>query len=162
MFDSNTIAGSVVEYKYSPNGKYCAFTVDEGDPCSFKVIVIDVEKGNVHGNSLQLTKLKKIVWSGDSKGIFVIYNDPDGGNCSNLCYHFIVQHLHDIFIEEIAKTEIHRLSIHVSDDYRYLILGDSRTVSIANIEFLYERIVFKPIFKLSPDVFYVSEFLSDG
>lgn len=74
MFDSNKFDGSVVEFEYSPDGKYCAFGIDEGKPCSFKIIVIDVESGETYGNSLRLKKLKNVAWSGDSKGFFVYVN----------------------------------------------------------------------------------------
>lgn len=70
IFDSNKLEhGSVVEHVYSPNGKYCAFTISEGE--SLRVIVIDVETGESHGNSLQLFSLKKIAWSADSDGFFI-------------------------------------------------------------------------------------------
>lgn len=71
VFDSNELSGTVVDHKYSPNGKYCAFTIDEGEPISYQIIVVDVEGGVIHGKTLQLTKSKQIAWSGDSLGFFV-------------------------------------------------------------------------------------------
>lgn len=71
VFDSNTILGTVVEHNYSPNGKYCAFTIDEGEPNSFVITIINVDTGNPLGNNLHLKTLKKVVWSGDSEGFFI-------------------------------------------------------------------------------------------
>lgn len=80
VLDSNTIFGKVVEHKYSPNGKFCAFTIDEGEPNSFIITVIDVETGNPYGKNLQIRTLKKIAWSGDSEGFFVYV-----GICFEIC-----------------------------------------------------------------------------
>lgn len=71
VFDSNKISGTVVEHKYSPNGKFCAFTINEGNPNSFKITVIDVETSHTYGKILQLNVLKKIAWSGNSEGFFI-------------------------------------------------------------------------------------------
>lgn len=83
--------------------------------------------------------------------------DQNGRSCPSLHYHFIDEHVADIFIANIQRAEFHRIYFHVSDDYKYLILCDTQVVSIANIETISEAIKFKPIFKLSQDVFYVSE-----
>lgn len=66
--------------------------------------------------------------------------------------------MHDILIAKIPRVEFYRVSFQVSDDYKYLILCDTQVVSVANIESISESIVFKPIFKLSQDIFYVSEY----
>lgn len=75
VFDSNKIErSSVTEHEYSPNGKYCAFTISVQNRVSNKVFVIDVETGETHGNSLKLYCFEKIAWSGDSKGFFIYVN----------------------------------------------------------------------------------------
>ncbi|XP_031638770.1 prolyl endopeptidase-like [Contarinia nasturtii] len=154
VFDSNNIEnGSVVEHEYSPDGKYCAFGIDEGKPHSCNITVVDVESGKPYGKRLHLRKLKKVAWSGDSRGFFVFY-DPDESNCPCLYYHFIDEHIHDIFIAKIPRGEFHKVSFEVSNDKKYLILCNNQAVFIANIESLCETIELKPIFKLSPDVFY--------
>lgn len=71
VFDTNTIFGTVVEHKYSPNGKYGAFTIYQGEPNSYIITVINVETGNTYGKNLHLKTLKKVAWSGDSEGFFV-------------------------------------------------------------------------------------------
>lgn len=71
VFDSNKIDGSVMKHTYSPDGRYCAFTIDDGDPHSYTITVIDVESGDLCGKSLYLTKVKEVAWSGDSEGFFV-------------------------------------------------------------------------------------------
>lgn len=71
VFDSNYLEhGVVVEHEFSPNGKWCAFTISEED--SLKVVVIDVETGETRGNSLQLFSFKKIAWCGDGFFVYVI------------------------------------------------------------------------------------------
>lgn len=75
VFDSNKIVrSSVIEHEYSPNGKYCAFTISVHNRVSNKVIVIDVETGETHGKSQKLYCFEKIAWSGDSKGFFIYVN----------------------------------------------------------------------------------------
>lgn len=72
MFDSNKIQhGSVIEYAYSPNGKYCAFTISDKGKSSIEVMVIDVESAEPYGNRLQLFSFEKVAWSGDSQGFFL-------------------------------------------------------------------------------------------
>lgn len=75
VFDSNKIQhGSVIKYEYSPNGKYCAFTISDRNKKSIEVIIINVETAETHGNPLQLFSFEKIAWSGDSQGFFIYVN----------------------------------------------------------------------------------------
>lgn len=62
----------------------------------------------------------------------------------------------DKLIANIRKLEAHSVSFKVTNDYNYLILSDSRTVSIANIKSLAGEIRFDLIFKISRDITYVS------
>lgn len=72
VLDSNKIERcSIIEHEYSPNGKYCAFTISVQNQISNEVFVIDVETGQTHGNSLKLYCFEKIAWSGDSNGFFI-------------------------------------------------------------------------------------------
>lgn len=72
VFDSNKIQhGSVIEHEYSPNGKYCAFTISDRSKSSVEIMVIDVETAETYGNRLQLFGYEKIAWSGDSQGFFI-------------------------------------------------------------------------------------------
>lgn len=72
VFDSNKIQhGSVIEHEYSPNGKYCAFTISDRSKSSIEVMVIEVETAETYGNRLQLCTFEKIAWSGDSQGFFI-------------------------------------------------------------------------------------------
>lgn len=72
VFDSNKIQhGSVIEHEYSPNGKYCAFTISDRSKSSIEIMVIDVEAAEPYGNRLQLWSYEKIAWSGDSQGFFI-------------------------------------------------------------------------------------------
>lgn len=74
VLDSYKIEHSVIEHEYSPNGKYCAFTISEKHQISIEIIVIDVESGESHGNRLQLYSFEKIAWSGNSEGFFIFVN----------------------------------------------------------------------------------------
>lgn len=75
VFDSNKIQhGSVTQHEYSPNGKYCAFTITDKNLNSIEIRVIDVEKGESYGKRLQLYTFDKIAWSGDSQGFFIYVN----------------------------------------------------------------------------------------
>lgn len=75
VFDSNKIQhGLVVRHEYSPNGKYCAFTVNYKYQNSIEIIVIDVDSGETRGNHLQLFGFAKIAWSGNSQGFFIYVN----------------------------------------------------------------------------------------
>lgn len=181
VFDSNKLEhGSVAEHVFSPNGKFCAFTISEED--SLRVIVIDVETGETLGNSLRLFSFKKIAWSGDSEGFFIYVSvlliiyiccillnsgenlfsfcvtqyDPKGKKRRNLFYHYLDEHKHDKLIAIIRKAEAHTLSFEVSSDYKYVILRGSRMISIANIESLEEKIKFNIIFEIFKDALYVS------
>lgn len=72
VFDSNKIQhGSVIAHEYSPNGKYCAFTISDRCKRLVEVIIIDVETGETDGIRLQLFSFEKIAWSGDSQGFFI-------------------------------------------------------------------------------------------
>lgn len=72
VFDSNKIQHDIViEHEYSPNGKYCAFTISDNNKISMEVIVINTDTGEPHGNCLQLFSFEKIAWSGNSEGFFV-------------------------------------------------------------------------------------------
>lgn len=82
VFDSNKIQhGSVIEHEYSPNGKYCAFTISDRSKSSVEVMIIDVETAEVYGNRLQLINFEKIAWSGDSQGFFIYVN-------TKCCFHW--------------------------------------------------------------------------
>lgn len=75
VFDSNKIQHrSVIEYEYSPNGKYCAFTISDRNRNSVEIMIIDVETAETHGDLLQLFSFGKIAWSGDSQGFFIYVN----------------------------------------------------------------------------------------
>lgn len=75
VFDSNKLQRStVIEHEYSPNGKYCAFTVSDKNQISMELIVVNVETGEPHGDCLQLFSFEKIAWSGNSEGFFVYVN----------------------------------------------------------------------------------------
>lgn len=75
VFNSNKIQhGSVIEHEYSPNGRYCAFTVSDRSKSSNEVMVVDVETSETYGNRLQLMNFEKIAWSGDSQGFFIYVN----------------------------------------------------------------------------------------
>lgn len=75
VFDSNKIQhGSVIEHKYSPNGKFCAFTIADKEQNLLQLHVIDVESGESCGKCLQLFSFERIAWSGDSVGFFIYVN----------------------------------------------------------------------------------------
>lgn len=75
VLDSNNISGTVVEHEYSPNGKYCVFTISNEIEPSF-MHVVDVETGENFGESLKFLRFfKKIVWSEDSLGFFVYVSE---------------------------------------------------------------------------------------
>lgn len=79
VFDSNQIQhGSVTQHEYSPDGKYCAFTISDKSLSSVEVLVINVESGETCGKCLKLFSFEKIAWSGDSQGFFVYVNIPVG------------------------------------------------------------------------------------
>lgn len=181
MFDSNKIQhGSVIEYAYSPNGKYCAFTIGDKSKSSIEVVVIDVETAETYGNRLQLFSFEKVFWSQDSQGFFVYVNihrcqlirfqdefyfhvfffltqyDPQRGKKRQLYYHYLDANKPDKLIAKIRKAEAHEFSFKVSFDYKYLILRGSRMLCIANIENLEENIKFKMIFEIFQDASYVS------
>lgn len=67
----------------------------------------------------------------------------------------------DKLIAKIRKEDADEVSFKVSNDYKYLILCDSQALSAANIESLDCEIEFKPIFKITDNVTYVSELLLD-
>ncbi|XP_055307555.1 uncharacterized protein LOC129571737 [Sitodiplosis mosellana] len=154
VFNSNKIQhGSVTEHEYSPNAKYCAFTISDKSQNSIEVVVIDVESGETCGNRLQLFNFERIAWSGDSLGFFIYY-DPEGRKRRQLYYHYLDEHKPDKLIAKIRKSEAHELSFQVSFDYKYLILRGSRMLCIANIETLEENIKFKLIFEIFADASY--------
>lgn len=62
----------------------------------------------------------------------------------------------DVLIAAIKKSETQTAWFQNSADYKYLILFDIKTVSIANIESLDVKIQFKLILRILPDVTYVS------
>lgn len=75
VFDSNKIAkSSVIEHEYSPDGKWCVFTINIQNEIVNKAILIDVNTGETYGKSLDLYCFEKIAWSGDSKGFFIYVN----------------------------------------------------------------------------------------
>lgn len=84
--------------------------------------------------------------------------DPDGKKNRNLYYHFVdAQWLRlDKLIANIPKAETYDVSFEVSNDYKYLILYDSKALYAANIESLEEDVQFKLIFKISQNITYVS------
>lgn len=59
-------------------------------------------------------------------------------------------------ISKIKKCDANTVSFRVSNDYKYLILRSSRTLSVASIKSLDREIKFDLIFKLSQDITYVS------
>lgn len=61
-----------------------------------------------------------------------------------------------VAIRDSSFSETHTSSFQISGDYKYLILCQSRMVSIANIESLDVKIEFELIFQIFPDVTYVS------
>lgn len=174
VFDSHRIIGSFIEHEYSPNGEYCAFTVSAENLNTHKIIVVNVRTGQTLGNLLQIFNCKKIAWSEDSEGFFIYVNidaialnifslkkmffqyDPEGKRARHLYYHFVNEHRPDKLIAKIRKTEAHAVSFKVSNDYKYLILRDSRRLQIANIKSLEREIKFELIFKLSSELSYVS------
>ncbi|KAJ6643586.1 hypothetical protein Bhyg_08549 [Pseudolycoriella hygida] len=128
VLDSNKISGTVIEHEYSPNGKYCAFTISNEVGPSF-IHIVDVETGENYGRSLKFPRFyKKIIWSEDSKGFFVYY-DPRGGDNRSIFYHYLDNRKRDVFIVAIKRSETHTSSFHISSDYKYLILRPSRGVS---------------------------------
>ncbi|XP_031634996.1 uncharacterized protein LOC116348227 [Contarinia nasturtii] len=153
IFDSNKVLGAVIEHEYSPNGEFCAFTLGLENRKSYKLVLIEVKTGKTLGNGLQLFSCKKIAWSGDSEGFFVYY-DPEGKKKRNLYYHYVNEFMQDKLIAKIRKTEAHAISFKVSHDYKYLILRDSRTLSIADIKSFAREIRFDLIFKMSHDIIY--------
>lgn len=151
-------------------------------------MVINVKTGKTIGNGLQLFNCKKVAWSEDSEGFFVYVNiyfsfihiildsnpqwliiiidhcfsfqyDPEGRDKRNLFYHYVNEYMQDKLIAKIRKAEAHTVSFKVSNDNNYLILSDSRTLSIANIKSLAGEIRFDLIFKMSRDIKYVSEII---
>lgn len=84
--------------------------------------------------------------------------DPDGRKKRNLYYHYIDQNRPDKLISKVKKGDANTVSFRVSQDYKYLILRDSRTLSVASIKSLDQEIKFDVIFKLSPDTTYVSSY----
>lgn len=82
--------------------------------------------------------------------------DPRGGDNRSIFYHYLDNRKRDIFIAAIKKAETHTSSFQISTDYKYLILRESQLLSIANIESLDVKIQFKLIFRIFPDVTYVS------
>lgn len=82
--------------------------------------------------------------------------DPRGGDNRSIFYHYLDQQKRDKFIVSIRKAETHTSSFQISADYKYLILRESVVVSIANIESLDKKIEFKLIFRIFPEVTYVS------
>ncbi len=61
-----------------------------------------------------------------------------------------------MFIVKIRRAETHTSSFDLSSDYKYLILRESLVVSIANVESLDKKIDLKLIFRIFPEVTYVS------
>lgn len=82
--------------------------------------------------------------------------DSDGDGARHLYYHFVDKHAPDILISQIPKSEANDLSFEVSGDYKYLILCNSRVISVANIERIDTNMTFKVIFSIVRDAFYVS------
>lgn len=180
VLDSNKITGTVLHHEYSPNGEYCAFTISKPDQPLF-IYVVNVETGKSFGRTIRLNRFRKpIVWSGDSAGFFVyvwqtnicdliMFNiqmgrfshfvlqyDPRGGDNRSIFYHYLDKRKRDIFITSIKKAETHTSSFQMSNDYKYLILRESRVLSIANVESLDKKIQFRLVFRIFPDVTYVS------
>lgn len=83
--------------------------------------------------------------------------DPEGRKRRHLYYHYIDEHKRDKLIAKIRKTETHKISFKVSNDFKYLILSGSQMLCIANIDNLEEQIKFKLIFKIFPEKYYVSK-----
>lgn len=82
--------------------------------------------------------------------------DPEGKKRRNLYYHFIDEHKPDKLIAKIRKADAHAVSFRVSNDFNYLLLRGSRTLSIANIKCFEREVKFDLIFKMSEDFIYVS------
>lgn len=87
---------------------------------------------------------------------FALQYDPRGGDNRSLFYHHLDKRKRDIFITAIKKIETHIMSFQMSNDHKYLILRESRVVSIANIESLDVKIQFRLILRIFPDVTYVN------
>lgn len=83
--------------------------------------------------------------------------DPEGGEKRDLYYHYLDADKPDQLIAKIPNSEAHELSFQVSYDCKYIILRDSRALSIANIETIDENRKFKLIFGIFPDATYVSD-----
>lgn len=83
--------------------------------------------------------------------------DPEGRKKRHLYYHYVNEFMPDKLIAKIRKPDAHAISFKVSYDYKYLILHCKNSVSIANIKSLAGEIRFDLIFKMSPDVNYVSK-----
>lgn len=82
--------------------------------------------------------------------------DPRGGENRHLYYHYLDKRKRDKFVRRIFRAETNNVTFRISADYKYLILRDSRSLSIANIESLDDRIIFRDIFIMSPGLTYVS------
>lgn len=89
--------------------------------------------------------------------LFSFQYDPEGREKRNLFYHYVNECMQDKLIAKIRKAEAHTVSFKVSNDDNYLILSDSRMLSIANIKSLAGEIRFDLIFKMSRDISYVSK-----
>ncbi|KAJ6630497.1 Prolyl endopeptidase, partial [Pseudolycoriella hygida] len=153
VLDSNHISGTVLDHEYSPNGEYCAFTIWNDDNPSY-IQVINVETGECCGRSLKFKRFfKKVLWTKDSKGIFVYY-DPREGDKRSPFYHHLDHRKRDIFMMAIKRNETHATHFQLSTNYEYLILRQSQTLSVANVVSLVEKVEFKLIFKILPDVTY--------
>lgn len=83
--------------------------------------------------------------------------DPEKGERRDLYYHYLDANKSDQLIAKIPNSEAHKLSFQLSYDYKYIILHDSRMLSIANIETLDENRKFKLIFGIVPNASYVSD-----
>lgn len=87
---------------------------------------------------------------------FYFQYDPRGGDNRSIFYHYLDKRKRDVFVAAIKKAETHTSSFQISNDYKYLILRESKLVSIANVESFDAKIQFKLIFRIFPDVTYVS------
>lgn len=82
--------------------------------------------------------------------------DPKGGDNRKIFYHYLDHRKRDVHITNITTAETHTSSFELSGDYKYLILFESKAVSIANVESLDVKIEFKLVLLICPDVTYAS------
>lgn len=90
---------------------------------------------------------------------FLLKYDPRGGDDRSIFYHYLSKRKRDVLVVAVRDStfaETHTSTFQISGDCKYLILQESRMVSIANIESLDVKIEFKLIFQIFSDVTYVS------